>query len=523
MNIKLLDCTLRDGGYINDWRFGERRIRGVLEGLAAAGVDIAECGFLQDKPHGPEQSLYSGIAELERVLPGKRGNTQYVAMMNSGGFDAGKLLPEDADKIFGIRVVFHAHQAEAALEECRIIKEKGYRAFLQPMGTVSYSDKELIGLVEKANAIEPYAFYFVDSLGVMDSDDVVRLTLLINHNLKPSIVMGFHAHNNLQLAFSNVQKLINMRLKREIIIDSSIYGMGRGAGNLHTELLAHYLNANCGANYNTDWILRVYDEHIRTIREEYSWGYSVPHYLAAVYKCHQNYGTYLMKRATLPVTDIGVLLSKIPEESRRLYSEKLIDDLYMEYMADKVDDSEAIERLKNELANRDVLLLGPGKTLATHSERISEYIKDNAPVVISINHNSSAYPIDYAFFSNRKRFEESRPQNAKCILTSNIKSEADRALTVDYMTLCNQRGRFSDNAALMLLSLLERVGCATASLAGLDGYTGNDYYEKGLQNIADREWMRDINAAVGSSIAQYGQRIKIAFLTPSLYNGEGVS
>jgi 4-hydroxy 2-oxovalerate aldolase len=520
MGIKLLDCTLRDGGYINNWEFGSRRIVGVINGLTAAGLDIVECGFLQDKPHGSEQSLYNSIADIERILPVKRKHTEYVVMMNSGGFDANKLQPEEASKIFGIRVVFHAHQANAALEECRIIKEKGYRAFLQPMGTDAYSDKALIDLIEKANEIEPYAFYFVDSLGVMNSDDIVRLSLLIHNNLKPNIILGFHSHNNLQLAFSNAQKLINMRLKREIIIDSSIYGMGRGGGNLHSELITNYMNENFGADYNVDWILRVYDEHIRILREKFSWGFSVPHYLAAVYKCHQNYGTYLMNRGTLPVTDIGVLLSRIPHENKRLYSEKLIDELYVEYIADKVDDSDVCKQLAEKLSDKSILLLGPGKSLITHSDEINDFIKANCPVVISINHVPDMYKVDFAFYSNRKRFEERRDSTAQYILTSNVKHSSSNAFTVDYMTLCNQRGKYSDNAALLLLSLLQRLGCTTVSVAGLDGYSGSDYYENELQNIFDKSWMDGINAAIGSAIAQYAQHMEIRFVTPSLYNKE---
>jgi 4-hydroxy 2-oxovalerate aldolase len=520
MNIKLLDCTLRDGGYVNNWEFGEEHIRSVIIGLTSANIDIIECGFIQDKPHSDEQSLFNSIDEVLSVLPTEHKTSQYVVMMNSGEYDVSQLLSDDANKIFGIRIVFHAHQAEQTLTECKALKDKGYRVFLQPMGTDAYSDKSLIELIEKVNEIEPYAFYFVDSLGVMTSEDVVRIALLIHNSLNPGIVMGFHSHNNLQLSFSNVQKLINMRLKRELIVDSSVFGMGRGAGNLHSELLANYLNTAFDADYGVDWILRVYDESIRNLREQFTWGYSVPHYLAAVYKCHQNYGSYLMKRATLPITDISVLLSRIPDESKRQYSEKLIDDLYVEYISNKVDDSEDLSKLKTELFGRKLLLLAPGKTLKTHKAEIDSFIQRQQPMIISINNKLNLYNTDYIFFSNRKRYEMLKTISSKLILTSNVTTSANNAYIIDYTTLCNQHGKYSDNAALMLLSLLVRLGCKAVSFAGLDGFTGDgDYYNEILHQDLDDDWIQSMNEAISKEIKQYRKLITIDFVTPTLYFG----
>ena len=518
MSIKILDCTLRDGGYINDWQFGRRRITGVINGLTVAGVDIVECGFLQSKTHSTEQSLYNSVKEVESVLPLENESTEYVAMMDSGAFDVSKLSLNESSKLSGIRVVFHENQADAALEECRLIKEKGYKAFLQPMGTDAYSDKALLGLIEKANEIEPYAFYFVDSLGVMNGDDVIRLALLIHNNLKASITLGFHTHNNLQLAYSNIQKLISMSLKRDIIVDSSVYGMGRGAGNLNTELIASYLNENFETDYDVDQILRVYDEYIRSLREEFTWGYSIPYYLAAVHKCHPNYGTYMINRATLPVTDVGLLLSKIPTPNKRFYSEKLIEDLYVDFIANKVDDSKSYEELKQCLLAKQILLLGPGKSLVTHTSVINDFIAKTHPVVITVNHVTDKYPINYAFYSNRKRFEEQGHASIEYILTSNVISAENNSLVFDYMTLCNQWGVFSDNSALMLISLLLRLGCESVSVAGLDGYSGDDYYERELQNISDHEWQNSTNSMVTKAIMQYAKNMTINFITPSIYD-----
>jgi 4-hydroxy 2-oxovalerate aldolase len=522
-SIKLLDCTLRDGGYINNWEFGVERIQAVILGLSISGCDVVECGFLQDKPCNQSQSLFNSVEEIKAYLPTERDHLFFVAMANCGGYDCSRLPVFDGESIWGIRVVFHKHQMNEAIEMCRIIKAKGYAAFLQPMGTDDYSDRALLDLIEYSNEVEPYAFYFVDSLGVMTNNDVLRLAMLIDHNLKSAISLGFHTHNNLQLAYSNIQVLLNMNLERNLILDSSIYGMGRGAGNLSTELLANYLNLNCQKQYNIDRILRVFDEHIRPLRDRFEWGYSVPYYLAAIHKCHPNYATYLINRATLPVTDIGVLLSKIPAQSKRLYSEKLITEMYDEYQSNQINDNETCGLLSAKIVERKVLLLGPGKSLLVHIEKLTSFIAENKPVSISVNYVNTSVPLDYAFFSNKKRFEESPATNVKYIVTSNIHEDVG-ALKVDYLSLCNQQGKFSDNALVMFLNLLVHLKCKDVYLAGFDGYMGDDYFEPSMKNIFTDDLRHETNIAIRNAIKLNAERIHVHFVTPSLYCdiGEGV-
>jgi 4-hydroxy 2-oxovalerate aldolase len=293
--------------------------------------------------------------------------------------------------------------------------------------------------------------------------------------------------------------------------------MGRGAGNLHTELIANFINDDFKREYDIDRILQIYDEHLHIFRDKYNWGYSLPYFLSAVHKCHPNYGTYLINRATLPVTDIGVLLTKIPEDKKRFYSEELINALYVEHISNIINDSAVYEYLKAIFTNEEILLLGPAKSLITHAQTILDYIGAHNPVVISVNHIADRYPIDFAFFSNRKRFNE-RQSNIQLILTSNIKYSGNDALIVDYTKLCNQQGKFSDISILLLLSLLHRIGCTSVSLAAFDGYSGkDDYYDKSYQNTFWGDWIVELNAAVKKAIKMYSRHMSINFITPSYY------
>ena len=152
------------------------------------------------------------------------------------------------------------------------ILDKGYQVFFQPVGTAFYSDMELLRLVERVNRLRPFALYMVDTLGSMYPGQVTRQFHLIHENMDPAIRLGFHGHNNLQLAFSNAQVLLGIQAKRQLILDSSVYGMGRGAGNLPTELITRYINQNIPSRYNVGMVMDIYDEYIAPLRREYQWG-----------------------------------------------------------------------------------------------------------------------------------------------------------------------------------------------------------------------------------------------------------
>ena len=146
-----------------------------------------------------------------------------------------------------------------ALKLCEEIKAKGYLVFVQAMVSMAYSDEEFLEMIRVVNTLKPYAFYIVDSFGMMKGKDLTRLFYMVEHNLNDSIWIGFHSHNNMQLAYSNAQSLTMMQTERNLIIDSSIYGMGRGAGNLNTELLLEHLNLFYGTDYK---ISSVVAEHV---------------------------------------------------------------------------------------------------------------------------------------------------------------------------------------------------------------------------------------------------------------------
>lgn len=156
--IQILDCTLRDGGYINDFKFGKNCITKIISQLTLAGLDIIEVGFLEDGEYDEENSIYNTVEQISAVLPVDKRKSMYVAMACYGEYDLSQLSPYDGTSIEGIRVTFHYNEIEEALKYCRDIQKKGYKVFVQPVGTSSYTDEQLLSLIHKVNEMRPYAF-----------------------------------------------------------------------------------------------------------------------------------------------------------------------------------------------------------------------------------------------------------------------------------------------------------------------------------------------------------------------------
>ena len=259
--IQVLDCTLRDGGYCNNCRFGFDNEKKIVHGLIEANIDIIECGFLMNTvKYDKDVTKFTSIKEAARIIPRNKEGKIFVMLTDYGKYHLEDLPEYDGTSVDGLRVAFHKKNRLAALDECKKIKAKGYKIFVQAMVSLSYTDEEFLDLIHRVNELEPYAFYIVDSFGMMKRKDLIRLFYLVEHNLKEKIKIGFHSHNNMQLAYSNAQSLVDLHSDRELIIDSSVYGMGRGAGNLNTELFVQYLNDNADGNYDIKPLLSIIDE-----------------------------------------------------------------------------------------------------------------------------------------------------------------------------------------------------------------------------------------------------------------------
>lgn len=521
--ISILDCTLRDGGYVNDFQFGEQAIHNIICKLSKAAIDIIECGFLQTKGADSNQSLFNSIEEIGKYIGIKNQHLMYVAMIQYGAISIDEISPRHENSVDGIRLTFHEHEIDPAFMLGRQLMDKGYKVFMQPVGTMTYTDEALLKLIKRINQLKPYAFYVVDTLGTMYKNDLLRMFYLIDHNLSKKIVLGFHSHNNLQLSFANAQELIQLNTPRSLIIDSSVYGIGRGAGNLNTELMTQYINMNFNPKYDNLEILEIIDEYIKPLSMKYNWGYDAAYYLASIKGCHPNYASYLLNRQTLHVKDINAILNNLDFAKRKLFDSSYILEEYTKYQSHHYNDIETIKLIKERIYENKVLIIAPGKTVSCQVEEIRKKIRNEKIYVVCVNFVPEGFPCDMVFVSNIKRFKKVSLSELGIftVITSNIHTaEFNQYYMVDYSSYLNEESCISDNAGLMCINLMKKAGAKNILLAGFDGFSMDvhkNYYDHSYVMDVGTEYLEEMNAAIKSKIKQLKSQINLEFLTKSIY------
>ena len=328
----LLDCTLRDGGYITQWNFGENTIKKVIKGMIDANLDFVECGYLNNKPYKEGSAIFNNIEQISEFLPKNKKGSMLLAMADVTQFFPENITPYTGNSIEGIRVVFYKHQVEEALKLCRVIKEMGYKLFVQPMVTIDYSFDEYTELSKRIAQLQPYAVAIVDSFGYMIKEDFRRYFKILDNILGEEVLIGLHSHNNMQLAFITAQDILEYNTTRHLIIDASLYGMGRAAGNLNTELIANYYNTVLGKKYDTSIILDIISEVIMPISKEKKWGYSPYLLITALYQCHPNFACYLLEEhPDVTVSEFKEFVQRIPTEMKTKCRKPYVEELYKEF------------------------------------------------------------------------------------------------------------------------------------------------------------------------------------------------
>lgn len=529
--VNILDCTLRDGGYINNFKFGEQVQKNIVNKLTKASIDIIECGWLKSNAFNKDYSRFGSIETIKNVIGRKNHNLMYVAMLQFGAISIDEISDRDAESIDGIRLTFHEHEIDEAFILGKQIINKGYKLFMQPVGTTTYTDEVLLQLIQRMNCLRPFAFYMVDTLGVMYQNDLMRMFYLLDHNLHKNIAIGFHSHNNLQLSFANAQMLMQLNSPRTLIIDTSIYGMGRGAGNLNTELVTQYYNKNFKLKYDNTEIIELIDEYIKPISLKYNWGYDVAYYIASITNCHPNYALTLLNKQTLMGKDIYAILSSLDKNKRGLFNKDYIEDIYKNYMNHHVNDSLNLKLIREKIDNKKILLLAPGKSLKKLEKEVNDLIKREDYYVISINFIPENIKVDMMFISNMRRFknlyelENMTERDITVVATSNITTKtADNLLIVDYNSYTNDEEIIYDNAGLMCINLLNKLEVNKLLLAGFDGFSTNikeNYLEENMFVDVAEERLQAMNIAISNKLQQLGQQINIKFLRDSIYKFEG--
>lgn len=249
--ISVLDCTLRDGGYVNNWNFSDEQISIVLKHLIRSNVEIIECGYLsQTRGMDSDSTLFKSFDSLNNIIGRLEPSSQsFVLMMNMDEYDVDNLPEYEGGYVSGIRLAFHKDRQIEALEIGKKIVAKGYELYIQPMVISDYSYYEILELITEFESVNYKAIYVVDSLGVMRKNKLREIFEIFDNNVPEGKILGFHAHGDLGRTLENSAGFIDKVFDRDIIVDASINGMGRGEGNLPTKAILNHLNENNAETY----------------------------------------------------------------------------------------------------------------------------------------------------------------------------------------------------------------------------------------------------------------------------------
>ena len=329
--VKLLDCTLRDGGYINNWEFGYTDIITTIRALESANIDILEMGFLKNEEYLKNRTVFNSIKQIEALVPAKRQQIDYAAMIevvNPIPLELVETRTESGIDIIRVIVWKTKHDEKGnvvdALQDgfdyCKGIVDRGYKLCVQPARVDQYTDQDFVSMLRLFQQLNPMAIYIVDSWGTQNTEQIMHYAELADNVLDINIALGYHGHNNLMQALGTATTFINSGMSRDLIVDGSIYGIGRGAGNLNLEVFAKYLNETKDKQYDTTPMLSIYENCVKKIYNNHIWGYCIPYFLTAKYNCNPNYGEYLGIIKGLTAMEIDKVLQALTPEDKVLYS-----------------------------------------------------------------------------------------------------------------------------------------------------------------------------------------------------------
>ncbi|MCQ2567738.1 MAG: aldolase catalytic domain-containing protein [Mogibacterium sp.] len=524
--LKVLDVTLRDGGCVNDFNFGQTYMEKILTAQEESGVDVIEMGYIDENKgssFGRTQYINEKVIP-ECILKHKKPGVTYVAMMDYGKFTVDNFGPHTGDGIDGIRMAFHKKNRYDIIPLGRKLIDKGYKFFIQPMITLRYSDSELLELIDMVNRELPDAsgFYIVDSFGEMRPNDMSRMLSLVDHNLIPSMTLGFHSHNNLQLSYSNAMAMLQFPTTRDLMLDCSIMGMGKGAGNLNTEILLEHLNLFYGKQYKIAPLLEVIDKVINQLHDEFYWGYAPEYYLSSAYHCTPSYASHFYNKHMLPIDQVGELLGQIAEEKKISFDRDYAEEVYRAYNESKaVDDSSVVADLKTEFAGKRILLVAPGKSVGNAVDTIRALSSREDVVTIGLN-STLDLSFDYILTTRADIYAQALADGKSIIVPSSVsKGGRGNVKILNYANWIEVDERTHDSSSVIALKLLQACGVTKIMLAGFDGFSVNindNYYDPNMRRPVNAEQVERRNAYYKGLVGRVRDTgITIEFVTSSLY------
>ena len=515
MTFQIIDCTVRDGGHLNQWNFEPDCVRASYFAALSAGADIFEVGYrFPASKTGLGRFGYCEDAFLTALLT-PQDACQIAVMINASAFTPELLAPRDArvTPVSVVRLAAYPYEIDAVKAMCRTVRDMGYRVFLNLMAFSEISESEFAVLEAWSDKGVVEAVYFADSFGAFTPKDVEACHAKLRRLGFDAV--GFHSHNNLQTAFANTLKAIDVGCTH---VDASVYGMGRGAGNLPIEVLIAYLEKMGVSTVNPVPYLDIIERFYKTLHAELQWGYSLETLTAGIKNVHPYYVDNIARRRTYTVSEMWNVLDRVKAACPISYSVQSLDQTLDNRLYRPLDKAEAARRfaeIENELTvidesdafragrpsftdvhrDRTVLILASGPSIARYAPRIKDFAESNRCVTIGLNRIPEAYAPAYHLFVNKRRFlRHARQVNPRATLIvpsffgrKLVAENCDNPVIFFDVEMTGDKGATplkGDTQHLLHLSvsgsavlIAYAMGAKEIFIAGMDGYVDTDQKE----------------------------------------------
>ena len=521
----ILDCTLRDGGYYNNWKFDDSLVEKYIASIIESKIDIVEIGFRFLSTNRDLGALaFSTDKYLKKLsLPSE---LKIAVMIDAKEFIESNLGTDGAvNSVFSnksdspvdiVRIATHINDVEKFQTIANILNKLGYRVFLNLMQIDSIEAPALSNVVDqikKWNCIE--VFYFADSLGNLSAHLIDNIVGTIKSVWGGGI--GIHAHDNKGHALINSLSAIDFGVN---YVDATILGMGRGAGNTKMEnLLVEITNKGLG-EYNPDAIFPLALREFTQLQEQYKWGSSIYYYLSAVHGIHP---TYIQEMLGDSRYDTDQILSAISYLKGKLSSSYSLENMLVA-LSSSTGNEYGGWSAKGWAKDKEVLVIGSGPSTKQYIAEINKYIEKNQPIVLCLNINHDvpenlvntyiacheariAIELDlYADLTKPIVLPMSRMPSELNGLLSNI-NILDYGLKIEEDNLsAKDNGCILDKPLVLMyaLSMLSVSDAKKIFLTGIDGYKEN--------NPKQQEMMSALNQFMKSN-----HHLELCAITPTTY------
>lgn len=385
MATTLIDCTLRDGGYYNNWDFSRELIGDYLSAMEAVAVDYVELGFRSLDKNGFRGACAFTTDAFIRSLPvpeslriGVMVNASELLKFVDGPMAAAEKLFASAEEspVTLVRIACHLHEFEATLPVCSWLAARGYKVGINLMQVADLEMKIVESIGQLASGYPLDALYFADSLGGLDPERTALIVRALRKHWTGAL--GVHTHDNMGRAIANSLRALD---EGATWVDSTVTGMGRGPGNAQTEYLVIELESRRDRRVRLAPLLGLIDRHFRGMQKHYGWGANPYYYLAGKYNIHPTYIQEMLNDPRYGEADILLMIEHLRAVGGKKFAFETLENGRQMYGGEATGTWAPSKVMRG----REVLILGTGPGVAAHREAIELWIRANRPFVIALN------------------------------------------------------------------------------------------------------------------------------------------